>query len=513
MRYISKILFLTTLIFIGLNSFATAPPTPTVVSFSVIPESSPTIIEAKWIPSSDLSVDGYYIFYKVKDIWGRFDTIYGRTVYTKKFLYKVDEDNIGPYIKPAEYAMGAFDTANFVSIRGVSHTTMFLETIDFEKCDTSTTLNWSAYLGWENNVNKYNIYRRSDTTTYILLDTVPGYTLFYTDTANLQMGITYYYYIEAVSQNGYAATSNSQSIYTQSFMPPNYIIADYATVDSSKVKLLFTVDPHALEVKKYYIKRKDYRSNGQYLVIDSVDNTAQVQIFYTDAVARTDDYSYSYKIASVSSCGVETAESNFATTVHLKASNINTESGLLEWNEYEYWDKGVFIYNVYLVYNDETTYIGTTDFYEFNFTHDIKNVVEYNHKHQIPLDRKVCYLVEAVENQDYMSISYSSWSNVACMYKDPIIYVPTAFNPVSDIETNRTFRPIVSFVDLETYEFEIFDRFGERIFRTNNVLEGWTGKVKHGKFVEQEVYTYQIKFRDGKNKMKRKTGTFSVIYK
>jgi gliding motility-associated-like protein len=508
MKYIFKIILITLLIFYGTRTFSATIPAPMVVSFSIIPESSPTMLEIKWIPSQDTSVIGYFIFKYSNGSWGKIDTIYGRLSYFAQIL-----TDSGIYNGAAEYAIGCYVSGAVQALRGDGHTTIYLDTISFEKCDTTATLKWTPYLGWDDNVEKYNIYRRAaDSTYYELIDTVPNYMLTYSDNI-LNMSNTYYYYIEAVNPRGYTATSNAQSIYTETFAPPAYIIADYATVDSAVVKLLFTVDPSAPELKQYYIKRKDYRSNGEYLKIAEIENTGQMQVSYTDSYARTDDYSYSYVIASVSSCGVETAISNPATTIHLTASNLNETSAYLKWNEYEYWAKGVYKYKIYLVDNDETKYPKDADFFVHDFTYDLKDLIVECHKNTIPLSNKICYLVEAIENIDTTMANYVSRSNVACMYKEPIIHVPSAFNPVSDIPENRTFRPVVSFVDLESYELKIFDRLGERIFETTDVFTGWDGKFKNGKFVEQQVYTYQIKYKGDDGKIKRLTGRFAVIFK
>jgi gliding motility-associated-like protein len=45
------------------------------------------------------------------------------------------------------------------------------------------------------------------------------------------------------------------------------------------------------------------------------------------------------------------------------------------------------------------------------------------------------------------------------------------------------------------YSFLVFDRWGEKIFETNNISDGWNGYYK-GNLCSNDVYVYKITFRD-----------------
>ena len=56
-----------------------------------------------------------------------------------------------------------------------------------------------------------------------------------------------------------------------------------------------------------------------------------------------------------------------------------------------------------------------------------------------------------------------------------MVYVPNTFTPNGD-GINDLFIPIVtSYSDLGQYEFRIYDRWGEVIFESKTVGEGWDG--------------------------------------
>jgi len=77
------------------------------------------------------------------------------------------------------------------------------------------------------------------------------------------------------------------------------------------------------------------------------------------------------------------------------------------------------------------------------------------------------------------------------------IYVPTGFTPNRD-HINDVFKPVMLGVNETDYTFRIFDRWGEKIFQTNDKTIGWNGTVKQ-EIVAENVFVWTIsgKFADG----------------
>lgn len=71
-----------------------------------------------------------------------------------------------------------------------------------------------------------------------------------------------------------------------------------------------------------------------------------------------------------------------------------------------------------------------------------------------------------------------------------LFYVPNAFTPDAD-GLNDVFKPEFTDLDDGDYLFEIFTRWGERLFFTNNVNEGWDGTFE-GTLAKQDVYVYKV---------------------
>jgi gliding motility-associated-like protein len=90
-------------------------------------------------------------------------------------------------------------------------------------------------------------------------------------------------------------------------------------------------------------------------------------------------------------------------------------------------------------------------------------------------------------------------------------YIPNAFTPNSDGH-NEGFRG--KGMNIHSYNLWIFDRWGNRVFYSDNLDENWNGIVQgqgSGEVVQQDVYVWKVKFKDVFNKSHERTGTVTVI--
>ena len=98
------------------------------------------------------------------------------------------------------------------------------------------------------------------------------------------------------------------------------------------------------------------------------------------------------------------------------------------------------------------------------------------------------------------TVKLISSNNIGCqdsitktikVYQDIAIYIPNTFTPNRD-QINQVFLPILTegFVK-ETYRLTIFNRWGELIFQTRDVNEGWDG-LHNGKLCQIDSYIWKI---------------------
>ncbi|MEO7047562.1 MAG: gliding motility-associated C-terminal domain-containing protein [Ferruginibacter sp.] len=90
----------------------------------------------------------------------------------------------------------------------------------------------------------------------------------------------------------------------------------------------------------------------------------------------------------------------------------------------------------------------------------------------------------------------------------PVFFVPNAFTPNND-GLNDIFKPIIS-GHVEQYKFIIYNRFGQQIFSSQKINEGWDGTIR-GKPQDTGtfIWTCSYKFRNEKNEFKK--GTMVLI--
>jgi gliding motility-associated-like protein len=86
-----------------------------------------------------------------------------------------------------------------------------------------------------------------------------------------------------------------------------------------------------------------------------------------------------------------------------------------------------------------------------------------------------------------------------CILNDSILIVvnsadllfPEAFSPTGD-GVNETFRPMGS--NIEEYNINIYNRWGEKIYSSNDYITGWNGTYKNDK-APIGVYTYSVEYK------------------
>jgi gliding motility-associated-like protein len=73
-------------------------------------------------------------------------------------------------------------------------------------------------------------------------------------------------------------------------------------------------------------------------------------------------------------------------------------------------------------------------------------------------------------------------------------YSPTVFSPNGDGE-NETFKPYINckVIYVKDYKLSIFNRFGNLVFRTNDINEAWDGTYK-GQPCSQDIYAWVVEY-------------------
>jgi gliding motility-associated-like protein len=117
---------------------------------------------------------------------------------------------------------------------------------------------------------------------------------------------------------------------------------------------------------------------------------------------------------------------------------------------------------------------------------------EEHPEHTFPTEPVTNYLVHLTAISDHGCID--TVSHLVMMDEVLIYYIPNAFTPDDDV-FNQTFRPVfTSGHDPFDFNMQIYNRWGEIVFETNNDRIGWDGTY-HGEVVKEGTYTWRIEFK------------------
>jgi gliding motility-associated-like protein len=88
------------------------------------------------------------------------------------------------------------------------------------------------------------------------------------------------------------------------------------------------------------------------------------------------------------------------------------------------------------------------------------------------------------------------------------IWVPKAWSPNKDGHNDKL-RPLTLNIR-EIYYFRIFDRWGQLMFETNRIGEGWNG-IFNGKEQVQDVYTWTLEAEGEDGKHYKRSGNSILL--
>jgi gliding motility-associated-like protein len=385
------------------------------------------------------------------------------------------------------------------------HHTIFTS-IRYDSCQSSLIINWTPYIGWDDDLIAYNIYIRTGTGDSIKISSLsPGINSYeYTEVTPYT---DYCIFVEAENRNFWKSSSNQVCLNTNRATPPSYINADFATVTGDNtIQLSFTFDPFS-QVHDFMLLFG--RSESDIVVpVEDFNNITTGSINYTHEVFSVRKKNY-YQLAAVDRCPEKNPlkKSNIASNIILEVSE-NDLLVTLNWDDYKKWQAGVKYYNVYRITNG--TDIEKIDSLDFG-TNTITDNLALLRNGLDMISDKVCYYIEAEENDDNIyAIKGYSRSNIICITVEPEVFMANAFTPDGNGHNDRI-KPILTFLPAK-YFFTVYDRWGSKIFETTSPDEYWYGDINHKKDAPPGVYIYYLKITTSGNIIIEKKGTITLFY-
>ena len=459
-------------------------------------------VKVHWDQNQAKDTYGYIILKLINGFWENLDTIYGIANTTYTDLTSITD------VQPETYAVAAFDSCiinnvppNFqTSAAGESHSTIFVES-SINICELNMALNWIPYKGWTGGeaVQRYEIMMKKGGDPVVVLGSVVAEKTGY-NYNNLEVNETYSFYVRAVSGSGLYSYSNK---IVRTIVPPSdpdfhYLVdASFILNDEIEIELYTDADAKPQIYELYKKGPRDFKFN----LFQSVAPTGSDTVYFRD-----NDVSgrgaYEYQIGIIDSCNQTSALTPITKTVFLNVETDNTEFvNRLTWTDYQGFDAQIKEYEIYRSgYETGNFELIADNLPAGTNIYEDKDLFEGND------NGGYCYKILVKENPNQYGFRGEAYSNEVCAALEPVIWVPSAFYPGSVAAKNRVFKPVINLYDIETYQMEIFNREGGKIFTTDDINVGWKGLMPNGGVAQEGVFIYRITFKDIEGRRYEETG-------
>lgn len=446
-----------------------------------------------WQPSTDNDVIKYYIYHKVGAPWFLIDSV---NIPLTSYI----DLSSDPTIQSESYAIAAVDSCKKLSPMSLEHKTIYLSPIVLNTCADKAHLEWTPYINLDTPLTGYNIMVSVDGGPTTLLANVDATTNSY-DHTGIIANSEYCYYLQGYNDLSVKTTSsNIQCALITKPNQPKYVYLRYATViNNDRVGIGFFVDTSAY-ITNYKILRSEDGVN--YDTIALLPPVLYSNVSYEDPKALVNEKSYYYKVVVVDSCNIDILTSNIGRTIFLDGYVDEYLYNYLTWNAYE--ARNPQAYNIYREVEkfEPWAKIQSLVFNETSYTDNVENYTESGGRFK--------YMIQAPLYDIFNSMfpfADTVYSNEIIILQQPRLYVPNAFTPDG---LNNIFKPIGVFTDKDNYEFIIYNRWGQKVFETNDYTKGWDGN-HNGKLSEFGVYSYYIHITNAFNKAIVKRGSVLLM--
>lgn len=468
-----------------------APPTPVVETISVDPVSG--VVTIYWAASSAPDLAGYVIqdVDIANNVYTEIDSIPGENL-----TYSVD---LSATNDPVTWVVLAKDSCNNEQSFQGFHTTMEVN-VTYLDCDNFATIDWTPYVSWGDDLGSYEIRAILANGTDTLMAPPTGPAGFIAN-VDVDPNTEYRFYIKAIS-NGTQQPSTSNGVLIFIEYPP---IIDFHYLSSVSTNLDGQIEVKLLQDTAgvgttYELYKKEgmgtYNFVGLFPAVLGEDT-----ITYIDLDVRANELIYTYYWRAIDGCGEIIVDSNEGSNIVLSSRTSKSDLvNRLDWTEYIGWDGDVVEYQIFRGLGDEEPmfYDGTNP----------NNAIWSEDVEEFLMNQgRFCYRIQAVESANQYGPGATAFSNFSCVTQDPLIWVPSAMVYQG---FNDQFKPVLGFIDFDTYRMEIYNKWGELLYKTSDIELGWDGTFE-GNVVPEDYYRYIIGFNDGGGKPFVEEGTLYMV--
>ena len=474
----------------------TVPLPPVFTSVSVRPETGN--IEFTWLPSSSSNVAAYLIYEYFNEngvprgniidtVWNPAGTSYSYA--SPSYKYHSSSYVVAAYSLPGIPGMDGCPS-RFSNVLNTIFTTAAIDT-----CIKKITVNWNSYNSSPRKVTGYSLLVSVNGGALREEETVDSSTGSFTFN-DFEINADYCYVVRADLEGGTYSTSNESCISTKMFRPPQWINADYASVNAeNEISLSFSIAPGS-EISKYILEKQTGESFSGISTIEKDNDRVQ----YIDKQADLESIN-TYRLSAINSCNVPVTISNTCSNIVVSLER-NGDNIDLSWNAYRGWLGEVALYRLFI-----KTGTGFEEKAEL-LPSDTSHRILYTEIMYDISGNELCFYVSAEERSNPYGINGLSNSSVVCSALTEIITVPNVFTPNNDM-INDYFKPVLSFTPVD-YHLVISDRNGRILFETRDFHEEWDGSQR-GNSKSGGVCLWFLEVTTPSGKSISKTGTITIV--
>ena len=453
-------------------------------------------IELEWIASPSPEVSAYIVFRSTSMGAIALDTIYGGVT-------NFADDTASPNEQSETYFILAIDECGNTSIFNDAHSTVFLEQ-SVISCEQKIVLNWNLYQGWTNGVGSQEVWANINGGGAFLQATISG-----SDTSyvfeNASNSDNYCFYIKSIENGTDVEVLSNKTCVVPDIIEPmrDLILRNVKVLPDNSVELIWDWNSIA-EIQSFEILQSlESDPVSTFTILNSTP--APIPLgngkTYIDVISEPSESKVFYKIQTTDDCDT-VVESNYGSTIHLVGNPQPGFTNFLTWTSFDIENAELVDYAIYRIVNDVSTFVelvpaGTT------FFSDEVDPSESS-------ESNVCYFVVAKANLTLPNgsiESIESSSNTTCVEQLVSIVAPNAFAPQG---VNQIFRPLIIFGETVNYHFSVYNRWGELLFETKNIDEGWNGKYK-GVIQPLGAYIFQVRITQVNGRVVEDSGVFTLL--
>ncbi len=305
----------------------------------------------------------------------------------------------------------------------------------------------------------------------------------YEDT-DVKCGNTYQYGIVTIINNDVRSYSAPISLEPKTSAPGDITNALVTVKDNNTISTKVELSGEGLTSEYNLVVERALLGSSNFEVVSPADNQS---LQWDDTNVNTSQNSYCYRFQYENACKMKSPP--FSTPVCSILLTTNTPD---------------------IVWNPEAPFISPVETYTLQQVDESGNVVNEtpkglstNHTLDLASQSDFGYRIEAKSSDG----NFVSLSNLLNFRSEAILLVPDAFTPNGDAYNER-FEVKAYFV--KDFKMSVFSRWGEVVYHSNDIAEGWDGNIKTGK-APGGYYLYKIEATNASGQTVVKNGSFLLI--